>query len=140
MQKHFGVQRLARVGLYLSVPVWLGVPAASLFLPSRHAAMAALCVTLAMKSVAGASTFTASMVMVNTSSPPSQLGQVNGMGQSVAAFVRGAGPAIGGLLWSCSIGTGLPYHQFLVFGLLSLMSIGTTLVYSPRFLEIPALE
>eukprot|EP00192_Tetraselmis_astigmatica_P008292 CAMPEP_0117685994 /NCGR_PEP_ID=MMETSP0804-20121206/22140_1 /TAXON_ID=1074897 /ORGANISM="Tetraselmis astigmatica, Strain CCMP880" /LENGTH=652 /DNA_ID=CAMNT_0005497511 /DNA_START=83 /DNA_END=2042 /DNA_ORIENTATION=- len=140
MQNRFGVQRLARLGLCMSMPVWVGAPLASLFLPSRHAAMAVMCLTLALKSVAATSTFTSSMVMVNVAAPPKQLGQVNGAGQSIAAFVRGAGPAVGGLLWSLSINTGLPYHQFLVFSLLSLMSLGTTLVYYPQILHIPGLE
>ena len=139
VQRCFGIQRLARLGLYLSVPVWLVIPAASLVMPSTKGAMGILSLALTFKSVAGVSTFTSSMVMVNVASPPKQLGAVNGMGQSVAAFVRGVGPAIGGLLWSLSLGTGLPYHQFMVFAGLSVASIFASLIYMPNILDIPNL-
>lgn len=140
MQRMLGVQRLARAGLLLAAPVWLGIPAASLCMPSTRGALVVMSISLVFKAVAGASTFTSSMVMVNVAAPPKQLGQVNGMGQSLAAFVRGAGPAIGGWLWSVSLATGLPYHQFLIFAGLSLASICMTYIYLPRVLHIPGLS
>jgi len=136
MQRALGVKRLARTGLLLAVPVWLCIPASSLLMPDVGGAMALLCGAHALKAVAATSTFTSSMVMINLAAPPRQLGQVNGMGQSVAAFVRGAGPALGGLLWSLSLSSGLPLHQFLVFAGLCLASVGTCAVYSGR-LQIP---
>mmetsp|Transcript_5402 Transcript_5402/g.15987 ORF Transcript_5402/g.15987 Transcript_5402/m.15987 type:complete len:473 (-) Transcript_5402:40-1458(-) len=44
--------------------------------------------------------FTAVMLMVNTSAPVSEIGAVNGFGQSLAALVRAAGPLVGGTSWS----------------------------------------
>lgn len=47
--------------------------------------------------------FTAIMVIVNNSAPPSELGAVNGLGQSLAAIARGIGPVLGGCLWTVSL-------------------------------------
>jgi MFS family permease len=44
--------------------------------------------------------FTSVMVLVNSSVGPDQLGEVNGLGQSLAALARALGPALGGSLWS----------------------------------------
>jgi hypothetical protein len=59
-------------------------------------------------------THTSSIILVNGAPHQSQLGAVNGVGQTVASFVRGAGPAMAGFLWSACLS--LPgAHQFVPF-------------------------
>eukprot|EP00873_Tetraselmis_striata_P045985 jgi/Tetstr1/466249/TSEL_010805.t1 len=139
MQARLGVLRLARAGLYLSAAVWLLHPAASLLMPNLPGALGVLCVSQVGKAVAGVSTFTSSMVLVNVASPPRQLGRVNGVGQSVAAFVRGVGPAAGGFLWALTLGTGLRYHQFIVYSGIAVGSLATVAVYGSH-LKIAGLD
>eukprot|EP00951_Prasinocladus_malaysianus_P047128 scaffold649048_cov41-Prasinocladus_malaysianus.AAC.1 len=62
------------------------------------------------------------------------------MGQSVAALVRGIGPALGGFLWSLSLSTGLSGHQYMLYSGLGVASVLTSSVYAKRFLHIPGLE
>jgi len=47
--------------------------------------------------------FTAVMIIVNSSAPTGDIGAVNGMGQSMAAFMRALGPLLGGSLWSSAL-------------------------------------
>ena len=56
-----------------------------------------------LKSFAGCFAFTGTMITVNTSVHPQQLGAVNGVGQSLASLARGVGPAMGGLLWGITV-------------------------------------
>lgn len=65
---------------------------------------------------------------------------MNGLGQTLASFVRALGPALGGLLWAWSLeffpGWG---HQFLPFVAVVLVVVGTDwLVY--RSIEQRPLE
>jgi hypothetical protein len=60
-------------------------------------------------------------------------GAINGVGQTLASFVRGAGPALGGGLWSATVASGLPESQFVVFCFVSAIAIGGNVLYS--FLE-----
>lgn len=55
------------------------------------------------------------VVLVNKSAPAGQLGAVNGAGQMLASAVRGAAPALCGVIWAASLGLRLPGHQFLPF-------------------------
>ncbi len=59
------------------------------------------------------------VVLVNKAAPAGQLGAVNGAGQMLASAVRGAGPALCGVLWAASLGMRVPWHQFLPFALVS---------------------
>ncbi|KAI8899288.1 major facilitator superfamily domain-containing protein [Globomyces pollinis-pini] len=69
------------------------------------------------------------IIFVNDSAPNSHsLGTVHGCGQIAASLTRGAGPAIGGILWSWSISNNLrfpfDYHVTLfIVGLLSLVGV-----------------
>jgi hypothetical protein len=139
VERLLGVRPLARAGLFLSVVAWMLHPVASLAMPNETAAMAILCVAHVGKAVSQTSTFTSAMVLINVTAPNGQLGRVNGMGQSIASFVRGAGPAIGGYVWALTLGTGLPGHQFIVYSGLALTSLATVTLYGPH-LRIPALD
>lgn len=67
------------------------------------AAWVVLYVAMLLKSLAGCFAFTGTMIVVNTSVDPQQLGAVNGVGQSLASLARGVGPAVGGLLWGLTV-------------------------------------
>lgn len=56
-----------------------------------------------LKSLSGCFAFTGTMIVVNMSVDPQQLGAVNGVGQSLASLARGVGPAVGGLLWGMTV-------------------------------------
>lgn len=139
LQARLDTLQLARLGLMLSAGVWLLHPVASLAMPHTSAALAILCTAAAGRAVSGTATFTASMVLVNVSAPPGQLGAVNGVGQAAAAFVRGVGPAAGGFAWALTLGSGLPGHQFIVYSAMSAFSLATIALYGSH-LQLPSLN
>jgi hypothetical protein len=64
------------------------------------------------------------VVLVNKSAPAGQLGAVNGAGQMLASAVRGAAPALCGLIWAASLGLRMPGHQFLPFAVVGSLFVG----------------
>ncbi len=78
---------------------------------------------MVIKSIAQCASFTGALVMVNAAPHKSQLGEVNGVGQTVAAAVRGAGPALGGLLWAACLALHAPGQQFLPFAVVACLAI-----------------
>jgi hypothetical protein len=67
-----------------------------------------------------------------------QLGEVNGIGQTIAALVRGLGPAMGGLLWSACLALHMPGQQFAPFAAVALLAVGAWWVYGK--VHLPALK
>ncbi len=69
--------------------------------------------------------------MQNRFCPPSKRGEVNGVSQSLASFVRAVGPFLGGLLWGvCSgLSGSLPGAQLLPFVFISVITICTAVIY-----------
>jgi hypothetical protein len=70
--------------------------------------------------------------------PQEQLGAVNGVGQTLAAFVRGVGPALGGVLWAASLELQQAGQQFLTFTIIALLAFGTWLLF--RQVALPNLK
>ena len=58
-----------------------------------------------------------------------------GAAQTLAAFVRAVGPALGGLSWALSLRLALPGHQFLAFALVSVGLAATRVLYG--FVRLP---
>ena len=58
-----------------------------------------------------------------------------GAAQTLAAFVRAVGPALGGLSWALSLRLALPGHQFLAFALVSAGLAVTRVLYG--FVRLP---
>ncbi len=86
-----GTRPLALWGLAASVVTCI-------MLPLTHTALAAsgrtlsqvvLYASMIVKCFAACSAFTGSLIMVNAAPPREDLGEVNGVGQTVAALVRG---------------------------------------------------
>jgi MFS family permease len=76
-----------------------------------------------LRSTVSTFAFTSAIVMLNVAAPKSHIGAINGMGQTLASFVRGIGPAIGGGLWSLSLGIHVPGSHFLVFATASAIAM-----------------
>lgn len=123
-QKAWGTLAVTRVGLVTAVLVAFAIPstsfAAAAAAAPRHGpgnsadsgvpqsdlgwlAWGLLYFAMLLKSLAGCFAFTGTMIVVNTSVEPEQLGEVNGVGQSLASLARGVGPAVGGLLWGITV-------------------------------------
>lgn len=82
------------------------------------------------KSAAGCAAFTGAMVAVNSLAPRDALGQVNGVGQSVAAAARGAGPAAAGLLWGAAAVAGPPAGALLPFAAVALAAVAAAVAFA----------
>jgi hypothetical protein len=91
--------------------------------------------TMLLKAVSGCSAFTSSMILVNALPPPQQLGQVNGVGQTLASLARGLGPGLGGVLWGASVRLGTPGAALLPYGLVAGTALGGWLIYC--FVHMP---
>jgi hypothetical protein len=91
--------------------------------------------TMLLKAVSGCSAFTSSMILVNALPPSQQLGQVNGVGQSLASLARGLGPGLGGVLWGASVRLGTPGAVLLPYGLVAGTALGGWLIYC--FVHMP---
>jgi hypothetical protein len=85
--------------------------------------------TMLLKAVSGCSAFTSSMILVNALPPPQHLGQVNGVGQSLASLARGLGPGLGGVLWGASVKLGTPGVALLPYGLVAGTALGGWMIY-----------
>ena len=87
-----------------------------------------LYVGIATRGIAAVICFTGSMILVNKAAPGGQLGEVNGMGQCLAALVRGLGPAIAGVEWAASL-KGPAGAQFAPFMSIAAMALLGTVLY-----------
>ena len=125
--RRVGLRASTRGGFVATSVSTLIVPYASLA-TSTGLQNAILYVGIAARGVAAVTCFTSSMLMVNKSSPAGQLGEVNGMGQCLAALVRGLGPAIAGLEWSASL-NGPGGAQFAPFVSIAAMALLGTVLY-----------
>eukprot|EP01023_Acetabularia_acetabulum_P037144 TRINITY_DN3516_c0_g2_i1.p1 TRINITY_DN3516_c0_g2~~TRINITY_DN3516_c0_g2_i1.p1 ORF type:complete len:587 (-),score=47.04 TRINITY_DN3516_c0_g2_i1:1229-2863(-) len=129
--KNLGILKSAKLSLYVAAPLAMILPLSSLFVQSGVVfAIIVLSIGLIFRTICLSFTFTCSMVMVNGSSPPDQLGSVNGVGQTFGSFARGVGPFIGGMLWAISLHMPIPGHQFFVFIVTSGIMICTALLYN----------
>ena len=92
---------------------------------ARHSLRASyvyLTAVVCLRTVSANFAFNSSMVMVNVAAPKAHVGAINGVGQTLASFVRGVGPALAGALWSLSVATGLANSQFIVFAIVSALA------------------
>jgi hypothetical protein len=65
------------------------------------------------------------VVLINDTAPPDKLGISNGLSQSLAAFTRTVGPALGGWLFTVGLNTGLPWplDKSLVYNLMVIVTL-----------------
>ncbi|KXZ56025.1 hypothetical protein GPECTOR_2g1577 [Gonium pectorale] len=139
LQRAIGTLRLTRVGLLVTVAACLMVPlVASVRSASSVGAMLVLYSSMVVKAFAQCSAFTGSIIAVNAAPAPEQLGAVNGVGQTLAALVRGVGPATGGLLWAASVGLHAAGQQFLTFAFIAVLAVGNYVLF--RFVRLPGMK
>ena len=79
--------------------------------------------SMVVKAFAQCSAFTGAIIMVNAAPQPEQLGDVNGVGQTLAALVRGIGPAMGGIMWAASLDIHSAGQQFLPFAVIAVVAV-----------------
>ena len=117
--------RACRIGLTSSIGVALLFPVSSLIAEGAGdmVAFVYLSFIVCLRSASAIFAFTSVMVMVNLAAPKAHIGAVNGVGQALASFVRGIGPALGGTLWSLSISSGWAGSEFFVFVLISSLGV-----------------
>lgn len=92
--------------LLRSCAVCLAASSSDLFTSRSFFHQQGLYSALGLRGAAAVTVFTNAMMLVNAAAPPGQLGEVNGVGQAVGAFVRGFGPELIGLIWSWFIESG----------------------------------
>lgn len=138
MLKRFGPVSTCRSGLLGTPPFALLYPLASLVAGHMVPAQVFMFLAMGLRGIASTNAFTACIILVNQSAPQGTLGAVNGAGQTLASFVRALAPALGGLSWGWSTALKVPGHQFLPFGFMALVALGTLLVY--RGFQLPESE
>jgi hypothetical protein len=139
-QRAWGTLAVTRRGLLLSVAVALLIPctrfavasSTSAQQPATIGALAWLLLYVAMllKAVAGCFAFTGTMIIVNLSTPPALLGEVNGVGQALASLARGVGPAMGGVAWSMVVHAHVAGAQLLPFACVAGVSLAALALYA----------
>ena len=72
---------------------------------------------------------TSSIILMNLTAPPENIGAINGAGQTLASFGRAAGPAVGGVTWALTVQTGLHGHQYLAFAFIGACAMLGQLLY-----------
>ncbi|GLI58932.1 hypothetical protein VaNZ11_000718 [Volvox africanus] len=136
LQRRVGTLRLTRMGLAASVMTCILIPlVADLWTASAIFAQVFLYFAMVVKAFAQCNAFTGSIIAVNAAPSQEQLGAVNGVGQTLAALVRGVGPALGGLLWAVSLGLHSAGQQFLTFGLIAVVAAANFGLYG--FVRLP---
>ncbi|KAI8101150.1 hypothetical protein M9435_001258 [Picochlorum sp. BPE23] len=131
MSKHYGTIRTCIYGLYMTLPTAMMFPLSSVgFLNAE----VMLWTAVTFKYIAGTNAFTACIVLVNLAAPKESLGEVNGLGQTLASGVRALGPFLGGVMWASSIRLfaimGNAWgHQFVPFALSALVAFCTLFIY-----------
>ncbi|KAJ3234076.1 hypothetical protein HDU78_006042 [Chytriomyces hyalinus] len=90
---------------------------------------------LAMRQFCNVLCFTSIFIIINNSAADGNLGLVNGVAQTSAAFVRSIGPVLGGIMWAWSItnGRSFPFNYWFVFVLLAVWAVGT--IFQARYLS-----
>ena len=131
MSKKYGTIRTCIYGLYMTLPMAMMFPLSSVGVLNAEVM---LWTAVTCKYIAGTNAFTACIVLVNLAAPKESLGEVNGLGQTLASGVRALGPFLGGVMWASSIRLfaimGDAWgHQFLPFGLSALVALCTLLIY-----------
>ncbi|KAJ3081493.1 hypothetical protein HK102_002310, partial [Quaeritorhiza haematococci] len=125
LSRYFHALQIYRTSVPLYSLVFLGFPFISKFVQANQRvegggegmALALVVANMTGRHFLNVMCFTSIMILINESAETSQLGLVNGIGQTSAAFVRSIGPALGGTLWAWSITNHLsfPFNYWFIF-------------------------
>ncbi|RAL01131.1 MFS transporter [Aspergillus ibericus CBS 121593] len=104
-----GLWRWSTVTFILVYPLFPFLPRLTAPSVDRPVLWAALLLILAGRFVAIVVAYTSMAVMLNQMSPSGKKGTTMGMAQTGMSFGRAVGPALGGMIWSWSLASGLPF-------------------------------
>ena len=121
LSQKLGYIKLYTIGSFIYLFIYMAFPSLSTFIAPnpdlKFWTWPLLLVTMSLRHVSNVFTFTSVMIMINNSAGKGKLGIVNGLGQTMAAFVRSIGPALGGTMWAWSLSDShrFPYNYWFVF-------------------------
>lgn len=122
-----------RVGQVLLIPIMMLIPTVHYLTPYKKAYVwAALLSLYILRQFCTQMVFSPVMTLITNSADFSDMGAVNGLGQSLVALFRSVAPAFGAtiLAWSFSSGYRFPLNHYAVFITMCLISlIPTVLTY-----------
>jgi len=117
-----GLIRTFRIGSLLSIPAFLAFPTANIvYVHVFNQSTALLWVYFAflfiLRQMASQMAFSSVMNLISNSVDSTNMGAVNGLGQSLVAATRAIGPVTGAslLAWSLSNNMGFPFNFYFVF-------------------------
>ncbi|CAM6086807.1 unnamed protein product [Calypogeia fissa] len=134
--ERLGPLRCFRYGILGCVPIWFLFPACSMLGDHPTLLWSLLLFSMSARSVVGCTTFTGVLILVSNSATSENMGTVTGLSHSFCSFFRAIGPVFGGALWSYTSTKSFPFHQFLAWAFVAVLSIGT---YGLSFLLPPSL-
>ena len=137
LMDYHGAVFTTRIGLWLTIPNALLIPAATLGWGDNNnsgissvTAQVTMILALFAKSINATNAFTACIVLVNVAAPKQYLGTINGVGQTLASLMRGTGPLIGGWLWAVAVNLASPGHQYIPFAVAAVIALLTDRIYA----------
>lgn len=120
----FGLLRSFRWSIVLLLPTYAAFPyIAYAFHDQPVFLWTALSILMTMRAFLACNTFTCIFILISNSTTGSNLGAVNGLGQSFASLSRSLGPLLGGSLWSYGHTIGLPYASYILCGIVLLFTL-----------------
>lgn len=115
LQKKWGRMYCCQVGLLASACAALLIPTSHFFASYWWLAQMFMFVAIGIRSIAKVTSLSSSTIIVNTVAPMSQIGSVNGAGQTLNALARSVGPLVAGVIWGTSASSHIPGKQYLPF-------------------------
>ena len=129
VQKRWGRLNCCRAGLVSSACAAAILPNAHAFVNSPWLAQSFMYAAIGIRSIAKIMALSSSTIIVNSVAPLSQIGAVNGAGQTRNALARSVGPITAGVVWGKCAASNIPGKQHLPF----LASLGALLCVHPVY-------
>jgi hypothetical protein len=103
LQRRLGIRASFLVFVYPMVPFFLLFPLTSRLVPWPPLLYAAVCASVATRTLLFSLPFSSAMIFLNNLAPPAHLGLVVSVAQAVASGIRTLGPTLGGGIFSASM-------------------------------------
>ncbi|BBM98422.1 hypothetical protein MPTK1_1g13390 [Marchantia polymorpha subsp. ruderalis] len=123
--KRWGPLFCFRYGILGSILCWILFPTCSVLSETPTLQWILLMFTMAVRSAVACTAFTGVLILVTNSASSDNVGAVTGLSHSFCSFFRAIGPAIGGVIWSFSSTKNFPFHEFLAWQFVVLLSLCT---------------
>ncbi|KAK9841098.1 hypothetical protein WJX84_008471 [Apatococcus fuscideae] len=122
-QARVGVLACCGSGILLNIPAALVMPLPSLVLSVGWLFWVLVYGGSLLKAAAKLLALTPSTILINQAAPRSQIGAVNGAGNTLGSFSRAAGPALAGVVWGQMAELHFWGHQFVPFGVVGVAAM-----------------